>query len=167
MTTRVWNLMYALGNTERIIGDDGNPQSRQAALEGAAAIDKNGWRVWVEHQTSAKRIFESAREIEHRSKSACLKKEDSMPTQMHPTPQGYFEAKAYDALVARGLVLPRCPTPLESKLMAQLLLVSGAAERVLSDVDDDGVAEAADVAVHGMRKALQGQRLPEFMPKNT
>jgi len=66
MTTKVWNLMYALGNTERIIGDDGNPQSRKSALEGAAVIDRNGWRVWVEHQTNGKRIFESAREIEHR-----------------------------------------------------------------------------------------------------
>lgn len=66
MTTKVWNLMYAMGNTGRIIGDAGNPQSRKSALEGAAVIDKNGWRVWIEHQTSAKRIFESAREIEHR-----------------------------------------------------------------------------------------------------
>ena len=90
-----------------------------------------------------------------------------MLTKMHPTPQGYFEARAYDTLAARGLVLPRCPTPLESKLMAQLLLVSGAAERVLSDVDDDGVAEAADVAINAMRKALQGERLPESMPTNT
>lgn len=87
-----------------------------------------------------------------------------MPTKKHPMPQGYFEEKACDALAASGLVLPDTPTPLEAKLMAQLLLVSGAAERVLSDVDDDGVAEAADMAVLGMRKALAGQRLPEFMP---
>lgn len=87
-----------------------------------------------------------------------------MPIKKHPKPEGYFEEKASDALAARGLVLPGTPTPLESQLMAQLLLVSGAAERVLSDVDDDGVAEADDMAVLSMRKALLGQRLPEYMP---
>ena len=66
MTTKVWNLMYALGNTRRIVGDAANPQTRKSALEGAAVIEKNGWRVWVEHQSSAKRIFESAGVIEHR-----------------------------------------------------------------------------------------------------
>lgn len=90
-----------------------------------------------------------------------------MSTNKRPKPQGCFEEKAGDALTARGLVLPEAPTPLEFKLMAQLLLVSGAAERVLSDIDDDGVAEAADMAIRGMRKALQGQRLPKFMPLNT
>lgn len=66
VTTKVWNLMYALGNTDRIVGDSENPQSRKSALEGAAVIEKNGWRVWVEHQSTGKRILESAREIEHR-----------------------------------------------------------------------------------------------------
>ena len=66
MTTKVWNLKYALGNTARIVGDSGNPQSRKSALEGAAVIDKNGWRVWVEHHKTGKRIHEGAREIEHR-----------------------------------------------------------------------------------------------------
>jgi hypothetical protein len=87
-----------------------------------------------------------------------------MPTKMHFKPEGYFEEKASDALVARGRVLSESPTSLECQLMLQLLLVSGAAERVLSDVDDDGVAEASDMAVLGMRKALLGQRLPKFMP---
>lgn len=89
-----------------------------------------------------------------------------MSVKKHTKPVGYFEEKANDALTACGLVLPTSPTPLESKLMAQLLLVSGAAERVLSDVDDDGVAESADMAVLSMRKALLGQRLQDFMPAN-
>lgn len=87
-----------------------------------------------------------------------------MAIEKHPKPEGFFEAKASEALTARGLVLPESPTPLESQLMAQLLLISGSAERVLSDVDDDGVAEAADMAVLSMRKALLGRRLPKFMP---
>ena len=62
MNTRVWNLKYALGNTERVVGDAGNPQTRRSALEGAAAIDKNGWRVWVEHEKTGRWIFECDRE---------------------------------------------------------------------------------------------------------
>jgi len=90
-----------------------------------------------------------------------------MTTKKQPKPEGYFEEKASDAWAARGLALPESPTALESKLMAQLLLISGAAERVLSDIDDDGIAEAADMAVLGMRKALLGQRLPKLMPETT
>lgn len=66
MSTKVWNLMYALGNTDRVVGDAGNPQARKSALEGAAVIDKNGWRVWVEHHTTGKRLYESERERAHR-----------------------------------------------------------------------------------------------------
>jgi nitrogen fixation/metabolism regulation signal transduction histidine kinase len=62
MTTKVWNLMYALGNTGRVMGDAGNPQIRSKALNGAAVIDQNGWRVWVEHNTTKERVFENERE---------------------------------------------------------------------------------------------------------
>lgn len=62
--------MYALGNTERIMGDAENPQGRKSALEGAAVIEKNGWRVWVEHHVTAKRIHESPSEIAHREATA-------------------------------------------------------------------------------------------------
>ena len=66
MTTKVWNLMYALGNTARVVGDAGNPQSRKSALEGAAVIEKNGWRVWVEHHVTGKRLYEGECEKVHR-----------------------------------------------------------------------------------------------------
>lgn len=66
MTITVWNLMYALGNTDRVTGDSGNPQSRKASLEGAQVITQNGWRCWVEHHTSAKRIYENPLEEAHR-----------------------------------------------------------------------------------------------------
>jgi hypothetical protein len=66
MTNKTWNLIYAIGNTERIVGDANNPQTRKKALEGAATIEKNGWRVWVEHATTNARIFESEREKAHR-----------------------------------------------------------------------------------------------------
>ncbi|WP_137917147.1 hypothetical protein [Hydrogenophaga sp. 2FB] len=65
MTTKVWNLMYAVGNTGRIFGDAGNPQVRASALDGAETVSKNGWRVWVEHHSSGKRIFESQAEKDH------------------------------------------------------------------------------------------------------
>lgn len=66
MSTKVWNVMYVLGNTARIVGDAGNPQARQSALHLAAVVDKNGWRVWVEHHKTGKRLFESDREKAHR-----------------------------------------------------------------------------------------------------
>jgi hypothetical protein len=62
MTTKVWNLMYVLGNTGRITGEATNPQSRKTALDGAAVVDRNGWRVWVEHHKTGKRLYENARE---------------------------------------------------------------------------------------------------------
>lgn len=70
MTTKVWNLMYALGNTRKVVGDSDNPQSRRSALEGAATIDKNGWRVWIEHHKTGGRIFERDREKAHRESAA-------------------------------------------------------------------------------------------------
>ncbi|WP_432263348.1 hypothetical protein [Cupriavidus sp. TMH.W2] len=66
MTTKVWNLMYAVGNTGWIVGDASNPQQRKSALEGASVIDKNGWRVWVEHHKTGERLYESEREKAHR-----------------------------------------------------------------------------------------------------
>lgn len=67
MTTKVWNLMYALGNTDRVVGDSENPQIRKSALESAAAIAKNDWRVWIEHHQNGRRIFESQQERDHRA----------------------------------------------------------------------------------------------------
>lgn len=69
-TNRVWNLMYAVGNTGRIAGDAANPQDRAGALSGAATIAGNGWRVWVEHHASGKRIFESDSEKQHQAATA-------------------------------------------------------------------------------------------------
>lgn len=65
MPRNVWNLMYTLGTTARITGDSANPQTRRNALEGAAVIERNGWRVWVEHHTTGKRIYESVAEKAH------------------------------------------------------------------------------------------------------
>lgn len=59
-SNRVWNLMYVIGNTGRIVGDAANPQDRTGALAGAATVACNGWRVWVEHKDTGKRIFEKA-----------------------------------------------------------------------------------------------------------
>lgn len=59
MNTKVWNLMYALGNTGKITGDSANPQRRSDAIAGAREISKNGWTVWVEHYKTGKRIWSS------------------------------------------------------------------------------------------------------------
>lgn len=63
-SNRVWNLMYVLGNTGRVVSDAANPQDRAGALSGAETVAGNGWRVWVEHEGTGKRIFESKHEIE-------------------------------------------------------------------------------------------------------
>lgn len=66
MTNKVWNLMYVLGNTTRIIGSADNPQARKTALAGAAIVNANGWRVWVEHCETGKRLYENPSEKAHR-----------------------------------------------------------------------------------------------------
>ena len=82
-------------------------------------------------------------------------------------PKGYFEEKASEALGALGIILPGYHTSLECKLMNQLLLLTAAAERVLSDIDDDGIAEAMDVSVLSLREALLGHRGPKFLVANS
>lgn len=70
-SNRVWNLMYVLGNTSRVVGDAANPQDRTGALSGADNVaNKNGWRVWVEHHETGKRIFESEAEKKHNAAGA-------------------------------------------------------------------------------------------------
>ncbi len=49
---------------------------------------------------------------------------------------------------------------LERKLWDRLLTLQAAANAVLDDVDDDGVAEAHDVAVLGLRNAVSGHQKP-------
>lgn len=65
MSKNVWNLMYRLGTMDRVIGSADNPQSRKSALEGAETITKNGWRVWVEHHTTGKILYQNPAEIEY------------------------------------------------------------------------------------------------------
>jgi len=55
--------MYVVGKTGRVVSDADNPQDRTGALRGAETVSRNGWRVWVEHHQTGKRIFESQDEI--------------------------------------------------------------------------------------------------------
>lgn len=61
-TTKVWNLMYRMGTVGRVISSTDNPVTRKVALEGAAVVTKNGWRVWVEHHTSGKILYRNPAE---------------------------------------------------------------------------------------------------------
>ena len=65
-TPDVWNLMYVLGTTGRVTGSAENPQRRAKALDVAATVTKNGWRCWVEHKDTGKRIFENPPEVGYR-----------------------------------------------------------------------------------------------------
>jgi len=82
-------------------------------------------------------------------------------------PKGYFEEKAIEGLNRLGCILPKQPTSLECQLMSQLVIVSTAIERVLSDIDDDGIAEANDVAVLSLRYALLGHKGPKYLVSNS
>ena len=66
MKQAVWNLFYEVGNTGRVVSDASNPQRRTVVLEGARVVSANGWRVWVEHCKTGKRVFESQQEVAHR-----------------------------------------------------------------------------------------------------
>ncbi len=94
-SNRVWKLMYALGNTTRVVGDAANPQDRTGALGGAATIAGNGWRVWVEHKDTGKRIFESQSEVAHRQNEEAARvirfAEDNVPG---------FRSQAQNELIA-------------------------------------------------------------------
>ena len=65
MTTQnIWNLKYVAGNPamfSKVITSAGSPMKRSEALNGAQTIGANGggWRVWVDHAETGKRIFES------------------------------------------------------------------------------------------------------------
>lgn len=65
MSKRIWNLMYVVGNPTmftNVTSNASNPLPRAEAIAGAELIGANGWRVWVEHIDSKKRIFESEQE---------------------------------------------------------------------------------------------------------
>jgi hypothetical protein len=65
---KAWNLKYVAGNPtlfSNVTTAAGCPMKRSEALEGAETIAANGWRVWIEHTDSGKRIFESDVEKKH------------------------------------------------------------------------------------------------------
>lgn len=64
--------------------------------------------------------------------------------------KSYFDEQAEQVLAA---AFAPASTALERHLWARLVKLEAAALRVLSDVDDDGVAEEADVAIQQLRAA--------------
>ncbi len=64
---KIWNLMFVAGNPEiftKVRASSSNPMKRSDALEAAEVIESNGWRGWVEHSETGKRIFETTVERE-------------------------------------------------------------------------------------------------------
>lgn len=64
--------MYVVGNPElfkRVTTAAGNPRARPVALVDAEHVARNGWRVWVEHADTGKRIFQSQEEIAFQQKA--------------------------------------------------------------------------------------------------
>lgn len=73
-----------------------------------------------------------------------------------PAPQNpsYWTQLALEQL--KGLQPGSGATTGEQILWGRLVALQAAANAVLSDVDDDGVAEANDMAVLGLRQAVKG-----------
>ena len=68
MTTKVWNVMYRLGTTDRIGRDSGSPMIKPRAISlGGHIANKTGWRAWVEHVDTKERAWESKTEKEART----------------------------------------------------------------------------------------------------
>ncbi|HRQ47928.1 MAG TPA: hypothetical protein PK725_13330 [Rhodocyclaceae bacterium] len=62
---KVWSVKYVAGNPamgSKVTTGAGGPFRRAEALRNAAKVAANGWRVWVEHHETGKRIFESEAE---------------------------------------------------------------------------------------------------------
>lgn len=69
---KVWNVKYVVGNPamfSKVTTAAGGPYRRSDALNNAEVVSDNGggWRVWVEHVETNKRIFESPAEKEHQT----------------------------------------------------------------------------------------------------
>jgi hypothetical protein len=68
-TQKIWILKYVAGNPaifSKVTTVASGLMRRSEALTGAQTIDANGgcqgWRIWVEHAESGRRIFESVAE---------------------------------------------------------------------------------------------------------
>jgi len=72
---------------------------------------------------------------------------------MPPEP-GYWTQLALEQL--KGIQPASGATAGEKVLWGRLLALQAASNAVLSDVDDDGVAEANDISVLGLRQAVKG-----------
>lgn len=59
MSTKVWNLCYRAGNSNRVITAADSPQSKASAIEGAQRMRAAGnpWQSWIEHHKTGEVIF--------------------------------------------------------------------------------------------------------------
>lgn len=52
--------MFIAGNSAKVVKHaHSKPLTRKAALDKAVAISQKGWRAWVEHYQTGKRLFEN------------------------------------------------------------------------------------------------------------
>lgn len=79
-TQKCWVIKYVAGNPamfSRVTTDAAGAIKRSEALEGAANVAQNGWRVWVEHVVTGKRIFESEVEKVYKQQATSGQSADS------------------------------------------------------------------------------------------
>ena len=67
MNNNVWKLMFISGSATKVVKHaEDRPLPRKVALDKAVAISRNGWRVWIEHYQTGKRLFENDAERSYR-----------------------------------------------------------------------------------------------------
>jgi hypothetical protein len=69
MKSKVWNLVCILGATGTVVSHADNPMTRKKALDGAAAVTKNGWPCWVIDDEGKREIF--VNEFEQSRRATC------------------------------------------------------------------------------------------------
>ena len=144
--------MYRKETNGTVISSADNPVTRSVALEGAAVVTKNGWRAWIAHHRSGKVLFQNPAEIAH-----LRTVENKLASPPEPMPR-YWHDKAVEQLSRQSGLRPMVDsTNCEKLLWNRLVELQSAAYAVLSDVDDDGVAEANDMAIRGLRDAVKGK----------
>lgn len=83
-----------------------------------------------------------------------------------PPEPGYWTQLALEQLSSQNGLLPGSnATACEKLLWNRLVALQAAANAVLSDVDDDGIAEAKDMAVLGLRQAVNGLPKPRSVKR--
>jgi len=131
---KIWQVCYVAGNPAMfttVTKQSGGAQRRADALKDAEVVAKNGWRVWVEHHATQKRIWESDTETQWRRSQ---------------------EAKR---IIAFAAALPkRAPAPVEPEPVT-LVLDKAAVRQAIWELERHNRLDLADAVLAGIGYAWE------------